>query len=196
MPVKGGYLLIAGGGAILIWSGLKGKSWSGVLRDLISGKNPSTGAQVNPITGVPQVVNTPAPGSSVPGASPGSTANQVSTGSAQSILQQTAAQFGWTGAQWQCLYNVEMAEAGFNPQARNSSSGAYGLAQALGHGVSGGAGADGTNEYGGYGLSTAQAQQANNGSPGPQALWMCNYIQAVYGNPCAAWAHEQSNHWY
>jgi len=38
MPVKAGYLLAAGGGAILLYSGLKGKAWTGVLKDVISGK--------------------------------------------------------------------------------------------------------------------------------------------------------------
>lgn len=38
MPIKAGYLLAAGGGAILFWSGVKGHKWSTVLRDLIAGK--------------------------------------------------------------------------------------------------------------------------------------------------------------
>lgn len=40
MPVKGGYLLLAGTGGLLLWSGLKGKSWSTVAKDILSGKNP------------------------------------------------------------------------------------------------------------------------------------------------------------
>jgi cell wall-associated NlpC family hydrolase len=40
MPVKGGYLILAGAGGLLMWSGLKGKSWSTVTRDIIAGKNP------------------------------------------------------------------------------------------------------------------------------------------------------------
>jgi cell wall-associated NlpC family hydrolase len=40
MPVKGGYLLAAGGGVILVWSGIRGKKWTSVLRDVISGKRP------------------------------------------------------------------------------------------------------------------------------------------------------------
>lgn len=52
MPVKGGYLLAAGGGAILLWSGFKGHNWSTTLRDLISGKGlPRT--QDYPITTTP-----------------------------------------------------------------------------------------------------------------------------------------------
>lgn len=118
------------------------------------------------------------------------------TGSPQSILQQTAIQFGW-GAQWLALHSLEMGEAGFDPHAKNPS-GAYGLAQALGHGN--GAATQGTesNEYGGFGLSDAQAKQANSGDPATQSLWMCNYIKAVYTDPNNAWAKWQSRnpHWY
>lgn len=196
MPVKGTYLALAGGGAILLWSGLKGKSWSAVARNVIAGRNPANAPSANPI----QSASSPALASGnttpVAGTQPGSTANEVGTGSNRQILQATAAEFGWTGTQWNCLVNVENAEAGFSTTARNPKSDAFGMAQALGHGVPGGQGADGTNEYGGFGLSTAQAKAANNGDPRAQSLWMCNYIKSTYGNPCAAWAHEQANHWY
>jgi cell wall-associated NlpC family hydrolase len=52
MPIKTGYLIAASGGAILLWSGIKGKKWSTVLRDLISGR-PISSATDNPITGTP-----------------------------------------------------------------------------------------------------------------------------------------------
>jgi hypothetical protein len=118
------------------------------------------------------------------------------SGSAQAILQNTAAQDGWgSGAEWQALSNVENAEAGFNPTADNPSSGALGLAQALGHGNANTAGTLG-NQYGGYGLTDAQAKAANSGNAADQALWMVNYIKSTYGSPEAAWAHEQADHWY
>jgi len=44
MASKGIYLGIAGGGGILVWSGIKGKKWSSVLRNLISGQNPANAA--------------------------------------------------------------------------------------------------------------------------------------------------------
>jgi hypothetical protein len=50
------------------------------------------------------------------------------------------------------LRNVEMAEDGFDPTKANPSSGALGLAQALGHGNANTAGSLG-NEYGGCGLT-------------------------------------------
>lgn len=41
MASKGTYLAIAGIGGIFVWSGIKGKSWSEVFRNLIAGKNPA-----------------------------------------------------------------------------------------------------------------------------------------------------------
>jgi len=51
MPVKGGYLALTGAGALLIWSGLKGKSWSTVLRDIMQGKKPATTTTAYAISG-------------------------------------------------------------------------------------------------------------------------------------------------
>jgi hypothetical protein len=129
--------------------------------------------------------------------SPSTSVQPVSnSGSVQTILQNTAAQFGWgSGSEWQSLSYVENREAGFNPTAINPTSGALGLAQALGHGNANTAGRYG-NEYGGYGLTDAQARAANNGDPAAQALWMMNYIKDRYGTPEAAAAHEQTYGWY
>lgn len=77
MPIKGGYLLLAGGGAIVAWSGLRGKSWSTVLQTLIKGGNPKNVAVTNPITG------------NVSGGTAGSGSGPNPTGS--SGLAQTAA---------------------------------------------------------------------------------------------------------
>jgi|SRR5215831_4630450 len=51
MPVKASYLMIAGGGAILLWSGFKGKNWSQVLKTMLSGKSPQTTLTAYPIQG-------------------------------------------------------------------------------------------------------------------------------------------------
>lgn len=40
MPIKGGYLALAGVGGVLMWSGIKGKSWSQVLRTVLNGQKP------------------------------------------------------------------------------------------------------------------------------------------------------------
>jgi len=53
MPVKGTYLAVAGGGILLLWSGLNGKRWSDVLRSIIAGKKPSASLTAYTIQGTP-----------------------------------------------------------------------------------------------------------------------------------------------
>lgn len=91
---------------------------------------------------------------------------------------------------------LEMSEAGWNPHIKNPKSGAYGIAQALGHGK--GAATQGTeaNEYGGFGLTDKQAKEANSGNGFLQLVWMMNYIKQTYGSPNAAWLFHQSHNWY
>ena len=87
--------------------------------------------------------------------------------------------FPWPASMWPSYVNLEMAEAGFNRFARNPSSGAYGIPQALPP------------------TKMPFAAQAAGGShAGPQIAWMYNYIAGRYGNPVNAWAHEVASHWY
>lgn len=51
MPVKGAYLALTGAGALLVWSGLRGKSWSATLRDVLQGKKPETATTAYSIQG-------------------------------------------------------------------------------------------------------------------------------------------------
>jgi cell wall-associated NlpC family hydrolase len=53
MPLKAGYLIAAGAGTVLVWSGLRGKSWSTVLRDVLTGNKPTASLTAYPITSVP-----------------------------------------------------------------------------------------------------------------------------------------------
>jgi hypothetical protein len=73
-------------------------------------------------------------------------------------------------------------ESGWSNTAENPSSGAYGIAQALGHGP--------TNQY--------PAGPANPpvSSASAQIAWGLSYIKQTYGSPSAAWAHEESEGWY
>lgn len=50
--IRVGPLFAVGGGILLVWSGLTGKSWSAVLKDLISGKNPKNVKQTQAISGL------------------------------------------------------------------------------------------------------------------------------------------------
>jgi hypothetical protein len=120
-----------------------------------------------------------------------------SGGSNQAVLQAVAAQFGWTGGEWAALQQLEsMEDATYSTTIANPSSGALGMGQALGHGTAGSAGSLG-NEYGAnYGLTAAQAQQANSGSARYQALWMCTYIRDTYGTPSAAVQFHLANNYY
>lgn len=94
------------------------------------------------------------------------------------MMRNMAAARGWTGAEWNALYALEMAEAGFNMTATNPSSGAYGLAQFI----------NGPSEYASYGGNSTTAQG--------QITGMLSYISQRYGDPIAAEAHEQAYHWY
>lgn len=102
-----------------------------------------------------------------------------SGGSVEQLMRAMAAAIGWTGTQWDALYNVEEREAGFNLNARNASSGAYGLAQFI----------NGPSEYYQYG--------GNPNTAAGQITAMFNYIKERYhGSPVAAWQHEMSAGWY
>lgn len=193
MAVSTPAVALMGGGAIFLWSAFHGASLTGSLRDLLQGKQPP-GSDVNPagLPGIQAVSDSGGTGTTA--ISTSQTAGSATDGHA--ALAQAARLYSWdTGSEWQALTYVEMREAGFNPQAKNPSSGALGLAQALGHGGQGTAGTLG-NEYGGFGLTAAQARAANSGNAYWQAVWMVNYIHSTYGDPIHAAAHEQSHNWY
>jgi resuscitation-promoting factor RpfB len=97
--------------------------------------------------------------------------------------QQLAAGDGWgSGPQWNCLYALWQRESSWSNTAENPRSGAYGIAQALGHGP--------TGQY--------PAGPANPpvSDPSAQVRWGLGYIAGTYGTPCAAWAHEEADSWY
>jgi TP901 family phage tail tape measure protein len=92
-----------------------------------------------------------------------------------------AAARGWTGAQWDALYQLFQGESGWNNLARNPSSGAYGIPQAL---------PESKLPYGGTRAGGSQAAA--------QIQWGMDYIASRYGTPSAAlaaWA-SRSPHWY
>lgn len=124
---------------------------------------------------------------------------KIPAGSAQNIARMLLPKYGWGPDQMAPLIELWTRESSWDPEARNSSSGAFGIAQALGHGGSNTAAPDGTNEYGAeYGLTPAEARLANAGSARWQIEWGLGYIKndPNYGTPAAAWAHEESAGWY
>ncbi len=96
------------------------------------------------------------------------------SGSPQQIALAMFGSYGWPSSQFGCLQQLWNAESGWNPQASNPSSGAYGIPQALPGSKMASAGAD---------------WQTN---PATQIRWGLGYIKSMYGSPCSAWAHEQS----
>jgi resuscitation-promoting factor RpfB len=93
--------------------------------------------------------------------------------------ERLAAERGWTGSQWTCLYQLWQKESKWNHLARNRSSGAYGIPQALP----------------GSKMAIAGADWETN--PATQIIWGLDfYIVRRYGSPCGAWQHSQAVGWY
>jgi hypothetical protein len=120
----------------------------------------------------------PASGSSSSSGSSGASSPPQPSGSPQQIASGMLGSFGWGQDQFGCLESLWNQESGWNPSASNPSSGAYGIPQALPGSKMASAGAD---------------WQTN---PATQIRWGLGYIQGLYGSPCGAWGHEQSNGWY
>lgn len=92
--------------------------------------------------------------------------------------QLAASEYGWGPEQFSCLSSLWQKESGWNYQARNSSSGAAGIPQALP----------------GSKMASVGSDWATNAAT--QIAWGLGYIAGSYGSPCAAWGHSQSTDWY
>jgi hypothetical protein len=179
-------------------------------KQIISPTGPYTGKWPPPLAGntviIPNgsaadvqttaLVLTNPPGNSLAGGAPSAAAGGIAN---TATIRQVAQGYGWgSGGNWNALTHLIAGESGGNPTIKNQSSGALGIAQALGHGSGCSAGTLG-NEYGAeYGLSCAQARAANSGNAVQQLRWMLGYIKAVYGSPAAAYSTwlSRSPHWY
>ncbi|MGO9216833.1 MAG: transglycosylase SLT domain-containing protein, partial [Streptosporangiaceae bacterium] len=113
----------------------------------------------------------------------GSSSNQGDVGSsnANASANQAWARgelglFGWGGGQMTPLIELWNRESGWNQNAQNPSSTAYGIAQFL------------DTTWAAYGPKT------NN--PQLQMQYGMEYIAGRYGDPAAAWAHEVNAGWY
>jgi transglycosylase-like protein with SLT domain len=186
-----GVLAVAGGGLVL-YSGVTGKNISSAIRAFLMGQSPSTASTANPISQItsfapliPNSVTTAVPTTgtgqaqgTTTAAGRGSGGTTANLSGNQAIVNRVAALYGWgTGTQWQDLVNVINRESGFNNNAQNPSSTAYGMFQFL----------DST-------WATVGATKTSN--PLSQAIAGLKYIKQRYGTPAAAWAHEQQFGWY
>lgn len=86
--------------------------------------------------------------------------------------------YGWGDSQFSCLGKLWQKESGWSYTARNASSGATGIPQALP----------------GSKMASAGSDWATNAST--QVKWGLDYISRAYGSPCSAWSHSQSVNWY
>jgi hypothetical protein len=80
--------------------------------------------------------------------------------------------------QMPCLDKLFTKESGWNPKARNPTSGAYGVPQA-----------SPGNKMASFGADW----QTNVAT---QVKWGISYIKNRYKTPCGAWAHSQATGWY
>lgn len=87
-------------------------------------------------------------------------------------------EWGFSLDQMPCLDSLWSKESGWNHQAQNSSSGAYGIPQAL------------------PGDKMAAYGDDWRTNPATQIKWGLNYIENRYGSPCGAWTFFQQNNWY
>ncbi len=106
------------------------------------------------------------------------TAPAVEPGTARAIGLELTLARGWSESEFACLDALFTRESGWRVNAANSSSGAYGIPQALP----------------GSKMATVGADWQTN--PATQITWGLNYIAGRYGTPCGAWASFQVKNWY
>lgn len=96
------------------------------------------------------------------------------------IAQAMLGRFGWGGGQWAPLRELWRGESGWRTTAKNPTSGAYGIPQALPASKMASAGADWRT------------------NPATQIKWGLGYIKSRYGSPMRAYAawRSRSPHWY
>jgi len=111
-------------------------------------------------------------------AKPAPAAGIPDPGTAQAIALEMLTARGWGSSEFDCLVALWNRESHWNVYSLNTSSGAYGIPQALP----------------GDKMASAGADWATN--PATQITWGLGYITARYGTPCGAWNHSQAKGWY
>jgi hypothetical protein len=95
----------------------------------------------------------------------------------QSFQDYALQKLGGDQGQMSCLQNLWGKESGWNPNAHNPSSTAYGIPQFL----------DSTWASTGIAKTSDGFRQIDAGLV---------YIDSRYGSPCGAWAHSRADNWY
>lgn len=169
------FVLVVGG--VILYSGIKGASISNTIKGFLAGTGqPQSASDLASLN-----IGASNPDQSTPNVSgfgehsgPGSQSSNVN------LAKMMATPFGWgSGAEWDALYKLWTRESGFSATAKNPSSGAYGIAQALP-----------PTKY------PLAGQESGGSSASVQIAWGLAYIKARYGDPINAWAHETSQGWY
>jgi len=96
----------------------------------------------------------------------------------RTIASAMLSDYGWDAGEMDCLDSLWTKESGWQVNADNPSSSAYGIPQALP----------------GSKMASAGSDWATN--PATQIEWGLGYIEDRYGSPCGAWGHSQSMNWY
>jgi hypothetical protein len=99
-------------------------------------------------------------------------------GTVQQFAYDLVTKSGWGRDQYSCLVALWNRESHWRVNAYNSSSGAYGIPQAL---------------PGAKMASMGSDWQTN---PETQIRWGLNYIENRYHSPCGAFAHSNKFNWY
>ena len=88
----------------------------------------------------------------------------------RSLARQLARPFGWaSGKQWGCLVELWHRESRWLEDAKNKTSGAFGIPQKMGTPIQ---------------------------SPTKQIMWGLNYIKDRHGTPCKAVKFHDARGWY
>lgn len=96
----------------------------------------------------------------------------------QAYAEKRCFDYGWNDADFQALVKLWNKESRWNPYASNSSSGAYGIPQALP-----------ASKMATYGTDYRTNYKT-------QIEWGLSYIKSRYGTPSAAWNHSCTKGWY
>ena len=96
----------------------------------------------------------------------------------QAYAEKRCFDYGWSDADFQALVKLWNKESRWNPYASNSSSGAYGIPQALP-----------ASKMATYGTDYRTNYKT-------QIEWGLSYIKSRYGTPSAAWNHSCTKGWY